>query len=275
MPGQDTFVALRRRALLDEQRPRLLGLAYRLLGTLTDAHLVLDEVARSSSSADLTALVTRLALRRLEEVRPRRAGYAGRWLPEPVAETSLSLPTLLAMERLSPLERCAYVLRVADGLPYADVAAGLGRSGPASRQLVRRARNRLGVGPSALTVDEAVVQRFAAACRSARLTPLAEVLADEVAVHTDAPHPRADGRDQAAALLLSTLRRLPRGTVLVEERVNGEPGLVGRAGGRPVCALAVQSDAGRVAVVLVVTNPARLGGLITTATQGASGHRLP
>jgi len=275
MPGQDTFVALRRRALLDEQRPELLGLAYRLLGTVTDAQLVVDEVARSSSPDDLAALVTQASLRRLREVRPRRAAYAGLWLPEPVPESPLSLPTLLGLERLSPLERCAYVLRVIDGRPYLDVAAALDRSGPAVRQLVRRARKRLGATASASGPDEAVLRRFAAACRSARLAPLVQTLAAEVGVVSDAPSPHPVRPDQAAAWILTTLRRLPRGTALVEEPVNGQPGLVGRVGGRPVCALTVQGDRGGIGLVLVVTNPARLVGLASPATEGAPGRRMP
>ena len=275
MPGQDTFVALRRRALLDEQGPALLGVAYRLLGTVTDAHLVLDEAARSCSPVDLGALVTRASLQRLREDRPRQEANAGRWLPEPVPESTLSLPALLALEQLSPLERCAYVLRVVDHRPYPHVAAALERSGPAVRQLVRRARKRLGDNAFPLATDEAVRRRFAAACRSARLAPLVETLAAEVLVVSDAPSPRAVGRDQAAAWLLTTLRRLPRGTALIEERVNSEPGLVGRVGGRPVCALTVQGDRGGIGLVLVVTNPARLVGLASPATEGAPGRRMP
>lgn len=275
MPGQETFVELRRRALLDEERPRLLGLAYRLLGTVSDAQLVLDEAVRSSAAVDPTTLVTQASLRRLREIRPRRQGYAGRWLPEPVPESALSLTMLLALERLSPLERCAYVLRVVDGLPYADVAAALDRSGPAVRQLVRRARTRLTENPFRPSTDEAVVAWFAAACRSARLTPLVDSLDADVVVVSDIPSPRPILRNQAAAWLLATLRRLPRGTALVEEPVNGEPGLVGRVRGRPVCAIAVQPHGDRIGVVLVVTNPARLVGLATSATEGAPGRRLP
>jgi RNA polymerase sigma-70 factor (ECF subfamily) len=275
MAGEDTFVALRRRALLDEHRPRLLGLAYRLLGTVTDAQLVLDEAARSCSSTDLTTLVTQAALRRLSEVQPRGVGYAGRWLPEPVRSSTLSLPRLLALEELSPLERCAYVLRVVDGLPYAEVATALGRSGPATRQLVRRARQRLTEGRARTVLDDSAVPRFAAACRTARLAPLERALATEVVVVTDAPSPHPLRGDQAAAVLLATLRRLPPGTVLVEEPVNGEPGLVGRVGAGPVAAFAVQPRGGRIGVVLAVTRPARLVGLAASATRGAPGRRMP
>jgi RNA polymerase sigma-70 factor, ECF subfamily len=275
MPGQDTFVDLRRRALLDEQRPRLLGLAYRLLGSVTEARLALDQATRSGSSVDPTTLVTQAAMTRLREVRPRRQAYAGRWLPEPVTESTLSLPMLLALECLSPLERCAYVLRVVDGLPYADVATALDRSEPAARQLVRRARKRLGDSAGRPSVDANAVHRFADACRSGRLAPLVAVLAGQVVVLDGASSPRPLRGEQAAAVLLTTLRRLPRGTLLVEEPVNGEPSVVGRAGGRPVCALALQPVADRLGVVLVVTNPVRLSGLTTATAEEAPGRRMP
>ena len=76
-------------------------------------------------------------------------------------------------------------------------------------------------------------------------------------------------------MLLTTLRRLPRGTLLVEEPVNGEPGVVGRAGGRPVCALALQPVADHIGVVLVVTNPVRLAGLATPTAEEVPGRRMP
>jgi hypothetical protein len=107
------------------------------------------------------------------------------------------------------------------------------------------------------------------------VAPLVGSLTDDVTVVTDLPSPHAVGRAQVAASLLATLRRLPRGTVLAEEPVNGEPGVVGRAGGRPVCALAVQSEGGRARVVLVVTNPARLAGLAPPARDRAPTRRMP
>jgi RNA polymerase sigma-70 factor (ECF subfamily) len=182
---------------------------------------------------------------------------------------------LLALEELSPLERCAYVLRVVDGLPYAEVATALNRSGPATRQLVRRARKRLGERPVPPVVDDCAVPRFAAACRTARLAPVEKTLAAEVVVVNDTPSPGTVRAGQAAAVLLGTLRRLPHGAVLVEEPVNGEPGLVGRVGTRPVAAFAVQPSGARIGVVLVVTKPARLGGLAASATERAPGRRMP
>ena len=163
MPGPETFVGQRRTALFDEQRPRLLGLAYRMLGAVSEAEAVLDVTPgavvgrvppresrtprrpspRSSPGSPWTGCGTS---------RPHdtgRAGYAGSWLPEPVPcrsrdDEPMSIELLAAMERLSPLERAAYVLRVVLARPYPEVAAVLGRRLPAVRQLVRRARVHLG-----------------------------------------------------------------------------------------------------------------------------------
>jgi len=166
MPGPETFVGQRRTALFDEQRPRLLGLAYRMLGAVSEAEVVLD-VTRVRWSAGylpevqdpetaLTTLVTRLAMDRMRLIRAARQGYSGFWLPEPVPCRSrdgepLSLELLAAMERLSPLERAAYVLRVVLARPYPEVAAvsvvGCRRSasscgGPGSTSATPRHRTR-------------------------------------------------------------------------------------------------------------------------------------
>ena len=192
------------RRCFDEQRPRLLGLAYRMLGAVSEAEAVLD-VTRERWSAGylpevqdpetaLTTLVTRLAMDRMRLLRAARQGYSGFWLPEPVPcrsrdDEPLSLELLAAMERLSPLERAAYVLRVVLARPYPEVAAVLGRRLPAVRQLVRRARVHLG---DAATPDEAdrtrhevVVRRLAAACRSASLGALVDVLGPDVVLLSD------------------------------------------------------------------------------------------
>jgi RNA polymerase sigma-70 factor (ECF subfamily) len=290
----DTTVEPRRLARLDEQRPRLLGIAYRILGTLTDADEVLREaevrwsavnLARVvDSEALLTTIVTRLSLDRLRRERVRREVYAGRWLPElvpdepsavdpatsPERADSLSVAGLAVMERLTPLERAAFVLRVAFGGGYADVAAALDRSESATRQLVHRAQRRLGERPRPL-VDRLrhrdVTRRFVAACASAQLGPLLDVLTEDVVVVSDGsggargPSKPVAGRDRVARFLVGVLRRTPRGAGASMESFNGAPGLVVRVNGEPVSALAIHVDGDRVASVHVVATPSKLAAL--------------
>jgi RNA polymerase sigma-70 factor, ECF subfamily len=293
MPGHDTFVEQRRRALFDEQRPRLLGIAYRMLGTVADAEDVLAEARRRWSTTELAgvedpqpiliALVARLSLDRLRLEFHRRKEYAGRWLPEPVTgvvpagEPSYSIAMLTALEMLSPLERCAYVLRVVCRQTYAEVAAALNRNEPAVRQVARRARRRLtdiGVpAPADPVRQEAVVRRFLAACRSPQPALLLDVMSRDVTLLGDgvggtAMRQASSGREAAGRSLLALLRRLPRGAILHVEEFNGAAGIVVRAVGEPVCALAVQPEGDRVGSVYVLANHRKLAALRVPAGSG-------
>ena len=290
----DTTVEPRRLAQLDEQRPRLLGIAYRILGTLTDAEDVLREaglrwsavnLARVvDSEALLTTIVARLSLDRLRRERVRREVYAGSWLPELVPDEpsaadaatnaeradSLSVAGLALMERLSPLERAAFVLRIVFRCGYADVAAALDRSESATRQLVHRAQRRLGERPrppADRLRHRGVTRRFVAACASAQLGPLLDVLTDDAVVVSDgsggtrgSSKPVA-GRDHAARFIVGVLRRMPRGAAASMESFNGTPGLVVRVNGEPVSALAIQVEGDHVASVHLVATPSKLRAL--------------
>lgn len=291
----DATVEPRRLTPIEEQRPRLLGIAYRLLGSLTAADDVLVEAGRRGSAvrlapvadreAVLTSIVTRLSLDRLRRERVRREGYAGPWLPELVAverptpdaaataarAESLSVGGLALMERLSPLERTAFVLRVVFGLAYSDVAAALDRSECATRQLVHRAQRRLGDGRPRGLADRTrqvdVTRRFGIACASAQLGPLRDVLAPDVVVVSDGsggargPAKPVAGREHAARFLVGVLHRMPRGAVVSLESFNGAAGLVARVNGEPVSALAVEVDGDRVASVHLVATPSKLAAL--------------
>ena len=291
MPGPETFVGQRRTALFDEQRPRLLGLAYRMLGAVSEAEAVLDH-SRERWSAGclpeiqdpetaLTTLVTRVAMDRLRHLQaerhgPGRQGYAGSWLPEPVLcrsrdDEPMSIELLAAMERLSPLERAAYVLRVALARPYPEVAAVLGRRPPAVRQLVRRARVHLGDAatrdPTDGTRHEVLVRRLVAACRSLSVAAMLEVLGPDVVLLSDdgrSAMVRARpvvGRDRVARSVVAVLRRLPHGALAGVEAFNGATGVVLRVGQDPVCVLGVRVSADHVASILLVANPRKLTAL--------------
>lgn len=196
-------------SVFERQRSRMMGISYRILGSVTDAEDVLQEAwlrchdidwhAVENPEAWLTTVVTRLSLDRLRKLKARREVYSGPWVLELVATEdpeaavervdSLSLALLLVLETLSQLERAAFVLREVFQEPYPEVAKTLGRNQPTVRQLVHRARERVTSGAARYQVDRAaheqVVRQFIAATRSADLTPLLEVLAPDVVVIND------------------------------------------------------------------------------------------
>ena len=151
-------------AVFDAVRPRLMGIAYRMLGSHTEAEDLVQEVwlrwqaadrsAVQSPVAYLSTAVTRLAINASQSARARRETYIGPWLPEPVDTSAdpylgaergeaLSFAVLLVLERLSPTERAAYILREAFDYPYDELAAMLQSTEAAVRQLVSRARKRI------------------------------------------------------------------------------------------------------------------------------------
>ncbi len=163
-------------ATFEAQRPRLLGVSYRILGSMVDAEdVVQDAWLRWSTVAPatvgnpgafLTTVVTRLSIDRLRQVKTRREIYAGPWLPEPITADvdpqaaaeladSLSLAVLVLLETLSPLERAAFVLREVFSEPYPAVAEILGRDEAAVRQLVHRARRHIDDGGARFRADRA------------------------------------------------------------------------------------------------------------------------
>ena len=150
----------------NDLRPLLFGVAYRMLGSVADAEDIVqdtyirwtgvDEDGVESPRAYLTTIVTRLCLDRLKSARVKREVYVGHWLPEPLVDErttgparsselaeSLSMAFLVLLEKLSPPERAAFLLREVFDFDYKDVSAALERNEPACRQLVRRARVRI------------------------------------------------------------------------------------------------------------------------------------
>ena len=217
-----------------ERRDLLIGVAYRVLGSVTDAEDVVQEAwlrwvnARPSEVADpqafLVRVTTRLAIDRLRRVKARRESYVGPWLPEPlitsrdVAEDaemaeSVSMAMLIVLETLSPLERAVFVLREAFGMPYAEIAEVLGRSEPAVRQLARRARDHVRERSPRFDADQAtrrqVTERFLEAITNGDLNALMEALAPGVTLVADgggrvlAPRRPIHGADKVARFLLS------------------------------------------------------------------------
>jgi RNA polymerase sigma-70 factor (ECF subfamily) len=232
-----------------------------------------------SAEAYLTTVTSRLAVDRLRRVSRQREVYPGSWLPEPISvdpgpehavelADSLSMALLVVLETLSPLERAAFVLREVFGETYPEVAATLGRTEPAVRQLVHRARERVDAGHARFRADRAthgqVVRRFLDACEQSDRSALMAVLAPDVVIVSDggglaqAPRRPVDGSDKVSRLLLAFVQRAPEGIEITLEPINGQLGLVGRVDGEPVAAIAVTVDGGQVQALHLIANPEKL-----------------
>ena len=245
-------------------RGRLFGIAYRMLGTATDAEEILQDawlrwqdVDRSTvrdPDAYLAKVVTNLSLKQLTSARVRRETYVGEWLPEPVLtgraefdalgplevvaeRESVSFALLLLLERLTPAERAAYVLHQAFAYSHREVAELIGTSEANARQLASRAGKRIAGAPRRdQPVDRAgwrkLVERFLAAARSGEIEELEQLLAEDVVSTADgggkviaARNPIA-GRDRVARYLIGVIERFGAGIEAGFADANGRPALV-------------------------------------------------
>jgi RNA polymerase sigma factor (sigma-70 family) len=280
------------------ERGRLFSLAYRLLGSASDAEDVLQTaferwIAAGAVVAEprawLTTVVTNLCLKQLGSARRRRE-VSGTWLPEPVVTSggelgpletaeqrdSVSFGVLMLLEKLSPPERAVFVLREAFGYPYAELAQILGRSEASCRQLHRRAVQRLDVPGSARRFQPDAAQwrelteRFLAAAGSGDVLGLERLLADDVVYVGDgtgsgvpvAGKPVA-GRARVARLFARGFRWYaadPRfsGAQLSVAEVNGELAVLARSSGRLVMVLILEWDGPAVTALWLVTAPGKL-----------------
>jgi RNA polymerase sigma-70 factor (ECF subfamily) len=276
-------------AEFQRHRPVLLGLAYRLLGSVWDAEDVVADAyekwmraehatVRSSRPFLLTA-VSRLALDALTSARARRESYPGPWLPEPVSTAALgpaerveqdetvSIATLYLMERLSPPERAVFVLREAFALPYDQIAAILGASVAACRQIQHRASSRVAwarrdeLRPTPAD-HRRLLERFLEAARQGELEALTAALCEDVVAYTDgggktrAALRPVQGRDKVIAFVLGLSRQYPLGAVSFVE-INGQVGAAGRMG-EALQVLALDIREGQIASIFAVLNPDKL-----------------
>jgi RNA polymerase sigma-70 factor (TIGR02957 family) len=278
----------------EAQRPRLFGLAYRLLGSASeaedavqDAYLRLhaaDPVLIESLPAWLTKVVTNLCLNRLTSARARREVYPGPWLPEPVLtddrtlgpqdtaeqRESVSIALLSLMERLSPTERAAFVLREAFAYSHFEVAEILETSEANARQLYRRAGQRLGEPRQRYQPDRAqwrrLVDRFFTAARAGDVDGLVEILTETATSTADgggkvaaARRPIA-GRDRMAHYVARVFSRnmAQAGLRLDVAEVNGEPAMLAFDGDTLAGVLCFEIVDDRIAAMRGVANPDKL-----------------
>ena len=276
-------------AVFEAQRPRLRRLAYRMLGSVSEAEDVVQDAWLRWNRAEgvdnppawLAQTTTRLCLDRLKSARARRETYVGPWLPEPLIEEEpvdpveraedVSVAFLLALERLSPLERAVFLLHDVFDQDYAAVGAALGRDEAACRQLASRARGHLKEARPRYTVPQDQAMQLAAAfvraSASQDFEALERLLAKDAVLISDGGGKRKAalrplvGREDVIALLRGLAWRGPWGSALPEMRpvrINGLPGVILR-NDDGLSTMAFEPDGeGRLAAIYIMRNPEKL-----------------
>ncbi|MFD9942657.1 RNA polymerase sigma-70 factor [Nonomuraea sp. NPDC059023] len=286
---------MRREEEFVELRPLLFSIAYRILGSVSEAEDAVQETwlryeasptQPVSVKAFLSATVSRIAIDVLRSARVRREVYAGRWFPEPLladpyedpersAELadSLSTAALLLLERLSPLERAVFVLREVFGFGFAEVASAVGRSEAACRQLVVRARRHMDAGRARFETDHRerneLAGRFFDAFREGDVDGLRKLLAADVQMVADSGGKAPQwgngvfGAGNVARTLAAIVAPFARiGGVVEPHEVNGQPGAIFRdRDGKVVNTLTLDILDGQVQAIRAVINPDKLGHL--------------
>jgi RNA polymerase sigma-70 factor (ECF subfamily) len=292
----------------DDLRAYMVAVAYRMLGTVSEAEdVVQDALIRMASAGErevrspkaYAATVTaRLALDQLRSARVRRERYVGTWLPEPVLtepdpaeraelRESLSAAFLVVLETLTPVERAVFVLHDVFDVPYAEVAEVVDRTEANCRQLAARARRhvqerRRRFDPPGERRDE-LVRRFLAACETGDVAALQEVLAEDVVFYGDGggrgPSVKrpVTGRVQVARFLAGLVRQQVRyGLRLVPAEVNGSPGArVLDPAGRLLNVLSFDVAGDRVVELRSIVNPDKLRHLGEVVDPGVLGGSPP
>jgi RNA polymerase sigma-70 factor (ECF subfamily) len=285
------IVSAEKLALFEASRPRLFGLAYRMLGEAIEAEdVVQDAYLRWERSevvavpeAWLTKVVANLCLNRLTSARARRERYVGSWLPEPVLVTdrgpgpletveqreSLSLGMLVLLERLTPPERLAFVLREAFGHSHREIAEILQVDEAHARQFHHRARVRVGTPHKRFTAPaeqgERMVERFLAAAVDGDVAGLERLLADDVVAWFDgggkvgAPRPPVVGRARVVPYLIGWIGHPSAANAEATiGAVNGEPAVLVREAGTLFCVIAPEFADDRIIAVRTIANPDKL-----------------
>lgn len=290
-------------ALFQQHRPRLFGLAYRMLGTPSDAEDVLhdawlrwhaqDTAALDDPEAWLVTVTTRLALDRLRRAKTEREHYTGPWLPEPLVpdaehpeaqverSETLTLSFLLLLERLSPEERAAFLLHEVFDYNHAEAAAILGIAEDACRQRAHRAKARLREGRPRFSVDvqaqRRMLERFVAAMAEPNLESLRALFAeDAIQISDGGGVVRAVLRPLRGAERLARLYRQIATNVRLYQphyelvTLNGAPALLMWAGGTLSSVIWVECEGERITAIHGLRHPHKLARLLAVTNSGGS-----
>jgi len=276
-------------AIFEQYRPRLWGIAYRMLGTRAEADDLLQEAwLRWHRATDIRApeawlvtTATRLCIDRLRQLKTEREAYTGPWLPEPMLAESappadqatelasdLSVAFLAVLERMTPEERAALLLREVFDSDYGDIAQILGKSETTCRQIVSRARKHLRDGRPRIHVNAAahanLLNQLVHVIQTQDQKTLVKLVADDATWTSD-----GGGRTRAAKKRVIGARRIARFATGVFRKnlssiefrqvtLNAEPGLAIFLKGRPLAALAIRTDGHRILDVFSILNPDKL-----------------
>lgn len=282
-------------AIFEHIRQRLFGIAYRMLGSVSEAedavqeayvrwHAV-DHAGVNNEQAYLVRLVTHLCLDWLKSARQRRTDYVGPWLPEPLVThmgtarsddpaalhelvDDLSMAFLLMLERLTPVERAVFLLHEAFAYEYGEIAGVLERSPDNVRQIARRARKHLEGSPRPQPADpqhhDLLLHQFLNATRDGNIAGMITLLADDVVLYADgggkaqaARRPIA-GAEATARFWAGVSRKAGPGFEVTLADVNGRTGLLNYLHGRPQSVIAFHIENGKIRYIFVVANPDKL-----------------
>lgn len=282
--------------ILEELRPRAFAVAYRMLGSVSEAedivqeallrlHVTLQQGQRiESPRAYVSTVVTRLCIDQLRSARVRRESYVGEWLPEPLVDDrrsdpadhaevadSLSLAFLVLLENLTPEQRAAFLLREVFDYPYEQIAAIIGTGEDNTRQLVSRARKHVDEGRPRFEASQQkrdhLAGSFLAAVSNGDLQALEELLAHDVVLHGDGGgRVRAitrpiHGRAKVARVLLAGMRAAKSfgGWSLRQVQVNGQPGaMASDAAGNLIAVMVLDIADDHIQALRSIVNPDKL-----------------
>ena len=276
-------------------RNLLFSIAYRMLGSVSDAEDMLQETFLrwqqsseeiiESPRAFLVTIISRLCINHQQSGRVRREEYIGQWLPEPVVtepgndpfeiirvDESLSMAFLVLLERLTPIERAVFLLREVFDYEYADIAAILNQSEVNCRQILRRARQHISADRPRFEATEGkrkdLLERFLKAAETGDMESLSALLASDVVLHSDGggkaiavPNPVCGAGNVVRGILGAMSRLLPKTMLRRIVSINGEPGIINYLEGKPHSVLILSVTAAGIQRIYIVTNPEKLSHL--------------
>jgi RNA polymerase sigma-70 factor (ECF subfamily) len=282
-------------AIFNEHRSLLFAIAYRMLGSVTDAEDMLQETfirwqERSQAQVDnprayLVTIVSRLCINHLQSARVKREAYVGHWLPEPVIteqqddplgtlrlDESLSMALLVLLERLSPTERAVFILHEVFDYKYSEIASALGQSESNCRQIFHRAREHVGGMRQRFQASArdhmALLERFVAASRNGDMSGLLQMLSAGVTLHSDGggkavavPNIIRGANKVARGVTRALGHILPKDLVYRLTWINGDAGVVTYRNGEPFSTLVLDVRNSLIHAIYVVTNPDKLSHL--------------
>lgn len=273
--------------IFSELRPRLARLAYRMLGSVADAEdivqeawlrwLAVDRASVREPAAFLRTIVTRLCLNELKSARRKRETYVGPWLPEPIfnpedddAADDVTLPLMLALERLSPLERAAFLLHDVFGMDFDEVALAIDREAAACRKLASRARAHIVDARPRFAVGKEeglkLATAFFTASRTGDMAALRALLSEEVVAYADGGGKVPASRRPLIGLDAVILRHEQMARIFLVQPsrlihyavIDGLPGFVTMEGGNVVQTTALHVEREKVVAIYCTRNPDKL-----------------